>query len=400
MNEQLNLRLKTCASVIYRVSLSTLGVAMLCGCSRKTEPALSAHQVTFPTVRTGEEAVTVESSPTVEAELGSELNSTGAQFVNDIPSPLSNAAASGRVGKASTEPATDASHFSGSRKEASTKPRVETSPLLEKWSGDITVLPAAELIDEGWDSLTTLASEGVAEAQFRLGLLMLTTKPTGSRIFEQLDGLDWIRKAAEGGHTLAASELAGCYLEGALVEVDFQEAERLFDIGASAGDAKCLWGAGYLKFQRGDIETGLELIRNAAEAGAADAQVALGEFYLEGNHLERNLEEAKSWYLKAAKQGHVLGQYNLGTMAYMAGNVIDAKLWLTRAADQNHADAAQNLAALYFDEGELYQAERYVNLAIRLGNYWATQMRTGIKRQQQLEQQIQDSIYSTGFSGY
>ncbi len=144
----------------------------------------------------------------------------------------------------------------------------------------------------------------------------------------------------------------------------------------------------------------MRLFRAVAEGGFSAAQVALGEFYLYGNHVEKDQAEAELWYMQAAKQGNVIAEHNLGTMYYQEGDLQKAKVWLTRAADKQYADAAQNLAALYFDEADLYQAEQYVDLAISLGNDSARRMRTGIKRQQLLEEQIQESIYSTGFSGY
>ena len=278
--------------------------------------------------------------------------------------------------------------------------RLTSSLLLTQWSGEVDALPSEEQLERGWASLRRLAEAGNSEAQFRYGLLMLFTKPTSTRQFEPKEAIRWIRKAADGGHILAASELAGCHLEGILVKQDVRKAESLFERGAKLGDPKCLWGSGFLKYQRGARNTGKAQMLQAAEAGYPSAQVQIGEFYLYGTEFPVDAAKAKQWYLKAAKQGHVIAQYNLGTMAYLAGNFKDAKAWLKRAAKQNHADAAQNLAALYFDEGDLSRAEYFVDLAIRLGNVEAVRMRTGIKRQQMLEGQIQEGIFSSGFSGY
>ncbi|MCA9159157.1 MAG: sel1 repeat family protein [Planctomycetales bacterium] len=66
----------------------------------------------------------------------------------------------------------------------------------------------------------------------------------------------------------------------------------------------------------------MKLIRRAADAGFSAAPVALGEFYLYGNHVEIDLAESKLWYLKAAKQGNVIAEHNLGTMYHQGGDLL------------------------------------------------------------------------------
>jgi len=44
--------------------------------------------------------------------------------------------------------------------------------------------------------------------------------------------------------------------------------------------------------------------RKAAEQGYADAQCALGELYLNGFGVTRDVNEAKIWFNKSARQGN------------------------------------------------------------------------------------------------
>ena len=81
-------------------------------------------------------------------------------------------------------------------------------------------------------------------------------------------------------------------------------------------------------------------IRAKAEAGEATFQAYFGYLYLNGQAgLQRNYEEAFKWYHKAADQGNVQAQYNLGVMydeglgtprSHEAGY-----FWLTLAAEKS-----------------------------------------------------------------
>lgn len=92
-------------------------------------------------------------------------------------------------------------------------------------------------------------------------------------------------------------------------------------------------------------------IRARAEHGDADAQLALGGMYFDGQGVARDLRQALKWYLKAAKQDNPFAQYNLGLM-YDNGlgvpqNSKEAVYWYTKAALHNNSAAQQNLGVLY-----------------------------------------------------
>jgi TPR repeat protein len=77
--------------------------------------------------------------------------------------------------------------------------------------------------------------------------------------------------------------------------------------------------------------------RISAKAGDADAQYELGTMYERGVSDE---VEAAKWYSKAAEQGHVDAQCNLG-IAYVLGegverNLVLSYMWLEIATMQGH----------------------------------------------------------------
>lgn len=107
-------------------------------------------------------------------------------------------------------------------------------------------------------------------------------------------------------------------------------------------------------------EQRLKNLREAAEAGDAEAQNGLGSMYFsgeitsrgaDGKLLDRDLETAAEWFSRAAEQGHVEAQFNLGLL-YISGEGVskDAAKALelfAQAAEQGNVDAQNNLGVMY-----------------------------------------------------
>jgi TPR repeat protein len=94
-------------------------------------------------------------------------------------------------------------------------------------------------------------------------------------------------------------------------------------------------------------------LQSRATAGDADAQLALGRAYQDGNGLPQNDELAANWYRKAAELGNAVAQSNLGTM-YRTGSGVEknkeeAVKWYRKAARQGYANAMFNLATAYYN---------------------------------------------------
>ena len=95
--------------------------------------------------------------------------------------------------------------------------------------------------------------------------------------------------------------------------------------------------------------------RKAAEQGYIDAQSNLGALYLAGHGVPQNYTEAAEWLKKAAGRGEGIALYNLGTMylkglgvpqsygqAYLLFDVAAARL---TGSDQAKAEKGRDLAA-------------------------------------------------------
>lgn len=91
----------------------------------------------------------------------------------------------------------------------------------------------------------------------------------------------------------------------------------------------------------------------AAKQGHTLAQYQLGEMYFTGEGAAADYPEAKRWYLAAARQGHGLSQLRLGFL-YAEGHFkglqtdyAEAEKWFLKAAENNAGDARFRLGNFY-----------------------------------------------------
>jgi hypothetical protein len=89
-------------------------------------------------------------------------------------------------------------------------------------------------------------------------------------------------------------------------------------------------------------------IRQAAEAGDRDGQVALGWLYSSGDEVTPDKGEAVKWYKRAAEQGDLRAQLALGWLYYAGDGVKrdlrEAARWYEKAAAQGSDTARKKLA--------------------------------------------------------
>lgn len=94
-------------------------------------------------------------------------------------------------------------------------------------------------------------------------------------------------------------------------------------------------------------EYALELLRQSADRGYPVALSVLGMAYFDGDGVERNVETAKDWWLKAAAKNEDGAFYNLAVVYNRIDrNYPEAVKWLRRAIDAGNVDAMKDLARL------------------------------------------------------
>jgi uncharacterized protein len=123
-------------------------------------------------------------------------------------------------------------------------------------------------------------------------------------------------------------------------------------------------------FSRND-PSGVESIRQSADAGYAPAQAVMGYFTEIGFTVPRDPAQAATYYAKAATQGDRMSQWVLGRM-YLSGdgeqrNVPEAERWLGKAANQGDAFGAHLLGSLKLEKGDYASAAAWFRKAAEQG---------------------------------
>ena len=113
----------------------------------------------------------------------------------------------------------------------------------------------------------------------------------------------WLRPAAEFGDPEYQRVLAEFYKETATPR-SAPEVIKWFQLASDGGDMKArYWVAVASLNGQGvpmEVERGLALLREAAQANIPDAQWFLGSIYLEGVLVDRDVKEARRWFESAA----------------------------------------------------------------------------------------------------
>jgi TPR repeat protein len=102
----------------------------------------------------------------------------------------------------------------------------------------------------------------------------------------------------------------------------------------------------------GQYDEALELNLQAAEVGYIGAFHNIGNHYKQGSGVERDIDLALDWFLKAAELGHPEDAYNAGVIYSGGTDTIApdyelARLWLERSATQDYPSAFDKLGTLY-----------------------------------------------------
>ena len=121
---------------------------------------------------------------------------------------------------------------------------------------------------------------------------------------------------------------------------------------------------GHEAYQRGDYSTALQIFRQLADQGDANAQYILGFMYHGGLGVMQDFAEAMRWYRKAANQGESLAQGKLGIMYKYGRGVtqdyVQAHMWYNLSAAQGQKDAGKyrDLLAEKMNTAQIAEAQR------------------------------------------
>lgn len=120
-------------------------------------------------------------------------------------------------------------------------------------------------------------------------------------------------------------------------------------IAATASPALADVKDGVDAWQRGDYPAAIAEWRPLAVAGDADAQFNLGQAYKLGRGVPTDLIQAESWYRRAAKQGHLQAEDNLGLVLFTANRRDEAMTYIVRSAARGEPRAQYVLGTAHFN---------------------------------------------------
>lgn len=102
-------------------------------------------------------------------------------------------------------------------------------------------------------------------------------------------------------------------------------------------------------WERGEYAVAVKEWRPLAIAGDPDAQFNLGQAYKLGRGVPVDLGEAENWYRRAANQGHLQAEDNLGLVMFTANKREAAMPFITRAAARGEPRAQYVLGTAHFN---------------------------------------------------
>ena len=211
------------------------------------------------------------------------------------------------------------------------------------------------------------AVKGDGEAKLELGRIYAQNG-------ELSEAFKWFKSAAEQGLGEGQEALGYAFTEGVGNATDeaeglmwFRRAVATYTSGAESGDTKAqlkladmYWmGTGVA----GNKNEAIKWCTKAAQQGSVSGQGQLGAYYLGSDLSEKErCDNALEWFRLAAEKGDAMAQANLGTL-YDAGSCVtkdyqEALRWLRKAADQGNAQAIHNIGVMYRDGHGVPQDEK------------------------------------------
>lgn len=267
--------------------------------------------------------------------------------------------------------------------------------------------------------LAPLAEQENADAQLLLGECYFA----GNGVEKNLDEAEkWFSKAVTNGNEMANECLKKIAAERRQIEIAAQimqakemqsheeysravelllplakqgntEAERLLDecrqqeaAREREESAAILQEAQTLR-EKKEYEREVRLLRPLAEKGNIEAQMHLGNKYLNGQGVAYDVHLALFWFQKAAEQGYTYAQNLVGLFYYqglygLKSDMAEGVSWIRKSAESGYAEAQYNLANIYFSgEGVMQnskEGEKWLTSAATQG-YTEAQQQLGIR---------------------
>lgn len=185
-------------------------------------------------------------------------------------------------------------------------------------AGGITPNVCAQTSSTEANELIQKANNGDSESAWLLGNYYLEGKVNGRK--DEVEGVRWLKKAAECGNQYSMDDLGAYYEE----KGDYGEAVKWYTRAYEAGDKKSApYYLSRIFSKHGlngtpDYEEAVKWYKVSAENGDRTAMSTLGDMYNWGEKIKADYAEAIKWYKKGDDNNYDYCQWRLGEM-YLEG---------------------------------------------------------------------------------
>jgi len=159
--------------------------------------------------------------------------------------------------------------------------------------------------DEAYRLLSLGAESGVGAAKASIGLMLLTGD---GRPAEPGRGMRMLEEAFAVGYNNAANNLADAFMSGQHIPRDIEAGHEWLSRAAAAGDERTMAILGHYlvtgSHGKTDVARGLILLHEAIEKQYVPAYLWLGSLYRHGQGVERDWEQARTWYERGEEAGN------------------------------------------------------------------------------------------------
>lgn len=210
-------------------------------------------------------------------------------------------------------------------------------------------LGVAKDSDKSVQLLREAAEAGNAEAMDAIGYLHTIGDGVPK---DEVLAVEWFRKGAVAGLPKAQLDLGLMLRQGKTIERENAESLKWIQQAADGGYPEAIAILGRIYFlgdalQPPDHDKAVPYLRRAAYAGDPVCQNMMGVACRDGFGTAKNTDDAKAWFLKAARQNDRKAQSNLGHLLGAASpkspDREEALKWLIIASSQGEITARKTL---------------------------------------------------------
>ena len=208
--------------------------------------------------------------------------------------------------------------------------------------------------------MRSLAKKGDKEAQYQLGMIYLKSqKPK-----QNLEAIEWLKKADEQNQPNAQYQLAKIYYEGKIVSKDNSKYLELLNKSADNGFTEAQLELGNMYYNGNDfiikdVKKAREYYEKAAQNSNGEAQYYLGNMYSRGEGVKKDIEKATAYYEQSIKNNYNKAKNKLAEIQfqlavnYATGNGVTKDLkksfeYFKKSADNGNLEAQYKVGMKYY----------------------------------------------------